>query len=214
MTLGRTLLWASLFAAMMAAGLGTLLATGIIEPLERLSGSALRIQRGQVTQPVEPEAGVELGQLARAMERMREAVVERDEQLRVMVAQVAHEIRNPLGGLELLAAAAAETEDPLEQRRLIARIHDEVAALNRIISEFLMFARPLRVSHDYVDLREPLREAAELARGEIAAARGSLEVELPGEPLPARADPDHVKRATLNLLRNAAQAGRRVRLEA
>ena len=213
-TLGRTLLLGALFAALLAAGLGGLLAAGVIEPLERLSRSALRIGRGQMRDPIAPELGVEVGQLARAMERMRAAVVQRDEQLRLMVAQVAHEIRNPLGGLELFATAAADTDDPVERRRLMGRIRDEVGALNHIISEFLLFARPVRISPEVVDLRGPLREAAELAEGEVLARGGTLEVDLPAEPLPALADPDHVKRAALNLLRNAAQAGRRVRLEA
>ena len=212
--LGRTLLFGSLFAVLMAAGLGAVLAAGVIEPLERLSRSALRIQRGQMHRPVEPEPGVEVGQLARGMERMREAVVERDERLRLMVAQVAHEIRNPLGGLELFAAAAAEAEDPVERHRLIGRIRGEVSALNDIISDFLTFARPLQVNPAIIDLRAPLLEAAELVEAEIAARNGTLEVDLSSEPLPARADPEHVKRAVLNLLRNAAQAGHCVRLEA
>ncbi len=212
--LRRTLFIGAFFTALIAAGLGALLAGGVIEPLERLSRSALRIGRGQMREPVESEEGIEVGQLARAMERMRAAVVERDEQLRLMVAQVAHEIRNPLGGLELFAAAAAEADDPAERRRMIGRIRDEVVALNRIISEFLVFARPLRVSPEMVDLRGPLCEAIELAEGEVHARAGTLEIALPPEPLMARADADHMKRATLNLLRNAAQAGSRVRLEA
>jgi signal transduction histidine kinase len=211
--LRRTLLFGSLFAALLAAGLGALLAGGVIEPLERLSRSARRMEEGHMSQPVAPEPGLELGQLARAMERMREALVERDEQLRLMVAQVAHEIRNPLGGLELFAAAATETEDPSERRRLLARIRREVTDLNGIITEFLVFARPLRPSREIVDLRAPVREAADLVEGEMRAAGGVLEVDLPEQPLLVRVDPDHAKRATLNLLRNASQAGRRVRVE-
>ena len=182
--LRRTLLLGSLFAALMAAGLGAVLAAGVIEPLERLSRSALRIQRGLMHRPVEPEPGVEVGQLARAMERMREAVVERDERLRLMVAQVAHEIRNPLGGLELFAAAAADAEDPVERRRLIARIRGEVSALNNTISDFLTFARPLRVNPEVIDLRAPLLEAAELVEAEIEARNGTPEVAISSEPLP------------------------------
>jgi two-component system OmpR family sensor kinase len=212
--LRRTLLLVAVVTALVGAGLAALLASGVIQPLERLSRSALRIGRGRMRDPVEPEQGVEVGQLARAMERMRAAVVERDERLRLMVAQVAHEIRNPLGGLELFATAAADADDPVERRRLIGRIREEVAALNQIISEFLMFARPVRVSPDLVDLRAPLLEAIDLAEGEIRARAGILEVDLPAEALLARADPDHLKRAALNLLRNAAQAGQRVRLEA
>ena len=212
--LGRTLLLGSLFAALLAAGLGALLAGSVVEPIERLSRSARRMERGHMNHPVASETGLEVGQLARAMERMRRALIERDEQLPLMFAQVAHEIRNPLGGLELFAAAASETEDRVERQRLIGRIRQEVGDLNRIISEFLLFARPLHVSQEIVDVRGPVREAAELVEGEMRAVGGILEVELPDQPLHVRADPDHIKSAALNLLRNAAQAGRRVRLEA
>jgi signal transduction histidine kinase len=144
------------------------------------------------------------------MERMRTAILDRDERLRVMLAQVAHEIRNPLGGLELFASAAATAEDPRERRRLIERLRGEIAALNRIIDDFLTFARPLDPEYEPVDLRAAIDEAADLARAELSVG-GSLEVSLPETPLFARADRDQIKRAVLNLLRNAVQAGSNVR---
>ncbi len=118
-------------------------------------------------EPVATERGQEMGRLSRAMERMRRGIQERDEQLRLMLAQVAHEIRNPLGGLELFASAASETEDAAERDRLIQRVRTEVSGLNGIIDDFLTFARPLAPSRGPTDLREPLREAVELARAEV-----------------------------------------------
>lgn len=212
--LGRTLVLASLFAALLAGGLGFVLAAGVVEPLERLSRVALRIQRGYMDEPVEGERSDELGRLARAMERMREGILERDEQLRLMLAQVAHEIRNPLGGLELFASAAADSDDPVERRRLLARIRAEVRTLNRIIDDFLTYARPLQPDPVITDVRGALEEAMDLARGDAARTGAVLEANLPSEPLTARVDPDHVKRVVLNLLRNAAQAGSLVRLSA
>jgi signal transduction histidine kinase len=128
-----------------------------------------------------------------------------------MLAQVAHELRNPLGGLELFASAAASAEDPRERRRLIDRVRAEVAALNRIIDDFLTFARPLSPEYEPVDLRPAIEEAAELAQAEVQPG-GTLEVRLPPEPLLARADRDQVKRAVLNLLMNAVQSGENVRV--
>lgn len=212
--LKRNLFVGSTVAALVAALLAALMATGIIEPLERMSRVALRIQRGHMSQPVAPERGEELGRLSRAMERMRQGVLERDEQLRLMLAQVAHEIRNPLGGVELFAAAAADTDDAVERRRLIGRVRSEVSALNTIIDDFLAFARPLAPTHETTDLREPLWEAAELIRGVIEKGGGALELDLPDEPLLARIGADHAKRVTLNLLRNAAQVSDAVRLGA
>ena len=61
------------------------------------------------------------------------------------------------------------------------------------------------------DVCGPVREAAELVALE-SKGNCQLEVDLPPEPLVALADPSHVKRITLNLLRNAAQAGDHVKL--
>jgi len=208
------LIFGSALAAVLAAVLAALLATRIVEPLERLSRVALRIQRGRMEEPVATERGQELGRLSRAMERMRRGIQERDEQLRLMLAQVAHEIRNPLGGLELFASAASETDDPEERERLIQRLRTEVTGLNMIIDDFLTFARPLAPARGPTDLREPLREAAELARAEVGRRGGSLQVELPDEPLMASVGADLVKRAALNLLRNATQVAERIWLRA
>ena len=210
--LGSILLWGSVVAIVIAVALGGYLAAKVAKPLERLSRVALRIQRGHMDRNVEAEAGVELGRLARAMERMRLGVLRRDEQLRLMLAQVAHEIRNPLGGLELFAAAAAETADPKERQRLLGRVRGEVDSLNRIINDFLNFARPLQARRHGVDLRQPIREAAELAKGELAKEGVQLEVLVPDEALMAVVDTDQVKGSVFNLIRNAADVASRVRV--
>jgi signal transduction histidine kinase len=212
--LRQRILVASLLAAIMAAGIAWLLSTNVVRPLERLSRVAMRIQMGRMSDPVGEERGVELGRLSRAMERMRRGVVQRDEQLRLMLAQVAHEIRNPLGGVELFAAAAMESDDPSERARLLGRVRREVEGLNQIIQNFLTFARPLAPNRELHDARDPVREAAELAEAEMAKNGTRLHLELPVLPLMARADPDHVKRVVLNLLRNAGAVAHDVWVDA
>lgn len=212
--LRRALFLGALLAVILAGVLAYVLAGGIVRPLERLSRAALRIQRGRWDRSVEEARGDEVGRLSRAMERMRLGILQRDEQLRLMLAQVAHEIRNPLGGLELFASAAMEADDPDERRRLLERVGTEVEGLNAIINDFLTFARPLEPQARMHDLREPLRLAAELAGLELRGEGCELVLTLPDEPLLGVADPDHVKRAILNLLKNAADAGTRVWLTA
>ncbi len=208
----RKVILGSAAAAVLAALIAWFLATTVTRPLDRLGRVALRIQRGRMDEPVPEELGGELRRLSRAMERMREGILHRDEQLRLMLAQVAHEIRNPLGGLELFASAAEEAEDPEERNRLLRRVRSEIGALNRIIDDFLTFARPLRVEAVLHDIRRPVQEAVELVEMQLRGSGGRLTAEFPSGPLWARADPEHTKRVTLNLLRNAAQAGEHVRV--
>lgn len=202
----------SLTAAALAALIGWRLAGGIVARLETLSRAALRIQRGWMDRPVQLDGLDELGRLARAMERMRSGIQRRDEQLRRMLSQVAHEIRNPLGGLELFAAAAQETEEPVERRRILTRVRKEVMGLNGIIDEFLGFARPGSTEPELHDVRVPVEEAADLVGAEYRKDGDKLQVDFAPGPLYAIADPLQVKRAVLNLLRNAFQAGERVRV--
>jgi signal transduction histidine kinase len=205
--LRNLLIGGGVLALLLAVGLANVLSANVVGPLEGLSRAALRIQRGRLDQKVELDRVDEVGRLAKAMERMRVGIVERDEQLRLMLAQVAHEIRNPLGGLELFATAASDAETPEERERLMRRIRDEVASLNRIINDFLGYARPTPVDLEPTDLRIAVEAAAHLA---LSNDGTHVEVMLPQEALTARADRDQIKRLVLNLMRNAAAVSSRV----
>lgn len=212
--LAVTIVALSLAAAALGALIGWRLATGIVSRLEVLSRGALRIQRGMMHRPFDLEGEDEVGRLARAMERMRTGIQRRDEQLRLMLSRVAHEIRNPLAGLELFAAAAQDTEDREERRRILGKVRREVLGLNDIIDEFLGFARPGQTELTLHDVRGPVGDAVSLAEAELQEKGGRLHVDFPAEPLFANADPRQVKRLVLNLVRNAAQAGETVWVEA
>lgn len=211
--LAWTIVVLSLAAAALGALIGWRLATGIVSRLEVLSRGALRIQRGMMDRPFDLEGEDEVGRLARAMERMRTGIRRRDEQLRLMLSRVAHEIRNPLAGLELFAAAAQDTDDREERRRILGRVRREVVGLNSIINEFLGFARPGRTELELHDVRDPVGDAVSLAKAEVRKKGGDVHVEFPTQPLLANADPRQVKRLVLNLLRNAAHAGEQVWVE-
>jgi len=212
-SLDRRIIAVSVVMSVLAGLVGWRIAGWIVARLAALSQAALRIQRGRMDQPIQVTGEDEISRLARAMERMRTGIRRRDEQLRLMPSRVAHEIRNPLGGLELFASAAQETDDPAERRRILDKVRKEIVGLNAIVEEFLGFARPSLGERHLHDVRGPVEEAAELTKAELAERGGRLHLAFPSQPLLALADPAQVKRLVLNLLRNASQAGDTVWVE-
>ncbi len=207
----------SMLVAGGAAALGVLLVTlwlagRISGPVTRLADAAARLGRGDLEAPFPIETRDEIGVLARTFEETRQALKARDERMQMMLAGIAHEVRNPLGGLELYAGLLREAlGDQPERLEEVRRIEREVGHLNILVSDFLEFARPVAPRLERVELQPLCREVAELARAG-AAARVEVDV-APG--LAAEADRAQLRRVLLNLARNAVAAARsRVQLTA
>jgi len=209
----RSIIFLTVVMGVLSGLAGWKVAGWIVAMLHGLSRAAVRRPPRWMDQPVPVTGEDEISLLARAMERMRIGIRRRDEQLRLMLSRVAHEIRNPLGGLELFASAAQESEDPKERRRILGKIRKEVLGLNAIIEEFLGFAQPGQADLSLHDVREPVQEAVELAGAEIEKHGGQLHLRFPDEPLLVLADPAQLKRVVLNLVRNASHAGETVWVE-
>jgi len=123
-----------------------------------------------------------------------------------LAASIAHELRNPLssikGAAQLLQAES--TDD--SAREFLGIIVEEVDGLNRIASEFLDFARPLRIDPEECDLAAIVRRQMGLlsSQFEQGGIQATLDVE-EGLPL-VRADGKQVEQVFLNLALNAIQA--------
>ena len=73
----------------------------IVNPIHDLVQSAKKIGDGYLDDPIKIKTSNELGFLGYVMDEMRKKIVERDQELQVMLRGIAHEVRNPLGGSEL-----------------------------------------------------------------------------------------------------------------
>jgi signal transduction histidine kinase len=171
-----------------------------------LVGVAEAISRGELHTRVDTAGHDEIARLARAMAEMRDAIVMRDEEMQMMLAGVAHEVRNPLGGIELYAGLLREQlgDEPRAARR-VERIQNELRHLARIVEDFLHFARRIEPGRALFPAAELLHECAALVAPDATAAGVTLTVEVEGAPT-LDADRDGIKRVVLNLLRNAVQA--------
>jgi signal transduction histidine kinase len=199
----RLLFWGAGLAAVsvLAAVIATLLIT---RNVRRLAAAAERIGTGDLRAPVKVTSGDELGVLAETMDRMRRQLAERDAKMQQMLAGIAHEVRNPLAGMTLFADILKD-ELPAgdEKRGHVEKIQRELGYLERVVNDFLEYARRPRPELSKVDIPELLAEVAQMATTseiEIAVA--------PGGPSAVQADRAQLRRALLNLARNAAQAAK------
>jgi two-component system, NtrC family, sensor histidine kinase PilS len=179
-----------------------------------LTSEGMRLRLGYSIAPLSSEAGVTTGMVVTFQDltqvRSLEETSRRQDRLAAigrMAASIAHEIRNPLaamrGSIQMLRS---EMSDP-SQTELMEIILRESDRLNRIITDFLSYARPRSLIQARVDVGDLLHQTFALMRHspEIGKNQSIIE-ELPDEPLFAEADEGQLKQVFWNLARNALQA--------
>lgn len=183
-----------------AVPLGELLADVTVAPLEN--------ERGEVLGLV-----VALEDVTDAV-RTKEALI-RSERLAAigrMSAHVTHEIRNPLSSIGLNAelledlTAGRSPADAAEAETLCRAIVREVDRLSAITDEYLKFARLPRPELREQDVAELLLGVGAFVRRDCEHARVELVLEVPPGLPPVHLDPDQMRQALLNLLRNGKES--------
>jgi signal transduction histidine kinase len=170
--------------------------------VRRLASAAERIGAGDLSQPVEARGRDELGVLAQTMERMRGQLAERDARTQQMLAGIAHEVRNPLAGMTLFTGILREElPDGDERRGHVDKIARELGYLERVVNDFLEYARRARPDKARFEVAALLAEVAEVTQ----TADLEVEVEAPAG-LTVSADRGQLRRALINLAHNARQA--------
>ena len=124
-----------------------------------------------------------------------------------MAAGVAHEIRNPLGGIELYASnLRRKFAEGSPENATCGKIIAAVASLNRIVTDMLTFARAKPPQFRKAQVEQVIRSAIDMAARELAARRVVVRVDVELETRRRILDPDQLIQASLNVILNAAQA--------
>jgi two-component system sensor kinase FixL len=124
-----------------------------------------------------------------------------------LAAVLAHEVKNPLaavsGAVQMLSTYLPTGG---EEQQVIKEVLQRVDALNKLMSDMLLFARPPQPVLEVVDVRDLLSSAVAFFRSDPQA--GQLRISVAPHDGAVRADPQLMKIAVENLLVNASQAMR------
>jgi signal transduction histidine kinase len=192
---GAGLMAVSVMAAFVATWL-------ITRNVRRLVAAAERIGAGNLREPVRVASDDELGMLGQTMDRMRQQLAERDARTQQMLAGIAHEVRNPLAGMTLFVGILRdELPEHDERRGHVERIRRELGYLERVVNDFLEYARRPKPELREAPCEALLAEVAQLATTDDV----TIDVE-PCDGVSVHVDRSQLRRALLNLAKNAVQA--------
>jgi PAS domain S-box-containing protein len=125
-------------------------------------------------------------------------------QLGQLAAVVAHEVRNPLAGLRATLQVIDRRVSEPRDRSAIAAMIQRIDGLNDKVEDLLLYARPKPPRRQVVDVKALLRDVATTAQ--LATGRADAPIPVSGDNVRAKADPDMLRAALLNLVLNACQA--------
>jgi signal transduction histidine kinase len=138
------------------------------------------------------------------------AEAERLAYLGTLAAGLAHEIRNPLNSLSLNMQMLEEDLDQGHgggtSRRLLGITRAEIGRLERLVTDFLAYARPRPLKVVEVPAIDLLLAARDLLAPQIAARGGEIRIDDESEEVCVRVDPEQIQQLLLNLLQNSLTA--------
>lgn len=137
----------------------------------------------------------------------RERLRDRLAALGEMAAGIAHELKNPLAGLEVMAGLLRrQLQDSPDALSILNDIVSEARLANAIVHDMLEFVRPIRLQVEKVAVSQLLRDAITMAESKVSPGDTRVIVQLTHDLPKISADPHQLSQLFTNLLVNAYEA--------
>ncbi len=215
-------IWFSLGLVFMAGLVFYFLSRSIVVEVKQLVETAGKVGKGNMDIRAPLGKLPETAELASAFNTMLDSLQESQKALakvsQEMIRQkslaemgkfslmIAHEVKNPLGIIKSSLDILKKDLSLSSENMMVEYMEDEIQRLNKLIEDFLSFARPADPTFRDVELNEMLKSVIE--RFEIQYMESPLEFEtfIPPKPFFIPADKDLLSRCVSNILKNACEA--------
>ncbi|MCB8982198.1 MAG: HAMP domain-containing protein [Ardenticatenaceae bacterium] len=197
---------ALLTALVLSAVIGALLSRTLTAPLQSLEEGAKAIATQELSYRVPVKGSQEMQSVARAFNQMAVQLDEAEVLRRNLLADVAHELRNPLHVLRGNLQAILDDVYPLTKEE-IARLLDQTRMLTTLVDDLHDLAQAeahqMPLHKQMVDMADLVKETAVSFKPVAAAKNVKVTVELLGATPYLRVDANRMRQAVYNLLNNA-----------
>jgi signal transduction histidine kinase len=137
----------------------------------------------------------------------RERLRDRLAALGEMAAAIAHEVKNPLAGIEVMAGILKrQLPDMEDAQSILGDIIKEAKMANAIVLEVLEFVRPIRLQVERISLSDVVRDAISMADSHVPRGEVRVNVAVPEHLSGLQGDPHQLRQLFTNLLTNAFEA--------
>lgn len=199
-----SLFWITLVAIAVAIVLVILFSRNLIGPVERLAAYAKSIQKNLNTAPVTLNRKDELGDLNRALTEMHTELRENEQQNKQLLSGIAHEIKNPLGGLEIYTGLLQEELGAKNHHNEYFRnISQALKSLNQTVAAYLDYARPQKSELKILSVASVAQDVVKIIQPELDERQINFQMSGDGSVF---GDESKLRRVILNLLKNAVEA--------
>ncbi|EJO5347478.1 HAMP domain-containing histidine kinase [Clostridium botulinum] len=180
----------------------------IIRPLAQINYVADKIAKGEVGKRVDIESDDEIGALATSFNSMAESIEQVENNRRLFISNVSHEIRSPITSIKGFIGGILDGVVPKEKEKYYLKLtYEETQRLTRLINDLLDLSAieegHLRLNLEEIDLNEIIRTSVIKFETKIKDKKLKVNVSLEDDKVYVIADKDRLNQVVINVLDNA-----------